>query len=67
MHVFFLNEKSRQGLLRSSFQFFQVVECVIIFSRKIILQLLVCASGVPAAEQDEVKRNGGGICQFRFW
>ncbi len=59
MHIFFLNEKSRQGLLRSSFQFFQVVECVIIFSRKILLQLLVCASGVPAAEPDEVKRNGG--------
>ncbi len=35
------------------------MEFVIIFSRKIILQLLVCASGVPAAERDEVQRNEG--------
>ncbi len=41
--------------LSSSFKLWSVI----IFSRKIILQLLVCASGVPAAEQDEVKRNGG--------
>ncbi len=56
MYFFLMKSQERAccAHLSSSFKL-----CVIIFSRKIILQLLVCASGVPAAEQDDVKRNGG--------
>ncbi len=58
MH-YFCNQKSRKGLLLSSSRFFHVVEFLINSSRKILQQLLVCVSGVPATKRDEVKTNKG--------
>ncbi len=58
MH-YFCNQKSRKGSLLSSSRFFHVVEFLINSSRKILQQLLVCVSGVPATKRDEVKTNKG--------
>ncbi len=58
MH-YFCNQKSRKGLLLSSSRLFHVVEFLINSSRKILQQLLVCVSGVPATKRDEVKTNKG--------
>ncbi len=58
MH-YFCNQKSRKDLLLSSSRLFHVVEFLINSSRKILQQLLVCVSGVPATKRDEVKTNKG--------
>ncbi len=58
MH-YFCNQKSRKDLLLSSSRLFHVVEFLINSSRKILQQLLVCVSDVPATKRDEVKTNKG--------